>query len=197
MRRRARGRQSGGIATCGMWCASHSGRRFCPQCCLWSRRFSRPRALSTPFSGRLALLRLCAMTLILPVLVAVFGILSVYGRQGWLASLWQMLGLQWTFSPTACRAFYWRTSFNLPMASRLLLQSLESIPGEQRQLAAQLGMRGWHFPFCRMAVAAPPNSACRGADFYALLRQFRNGSVARRRPAGHHYRTGYLSGAQL
>lgn len=31
------------------------------------------------------------------------------------------------------------------MASRLLLQSLESIPGEQRQLAAQLGMRGWHF----------------------------------------------------
>ncbi|EJI11254.1 thiamine transporter membrane protein, partial [Salmonella enterica subsp. enterica serovar Enteritidis str. 77-0424] len=38
------------------------------------------------------MLRLCAMTLILPVLVAVFGILSVYGRQGWLASLWQMLG---------------------------------------------------------------------------------------------------------
>ena len=37
------------------------------------------------FPGRLALLRLCAMTLILPVLVAVFGILSVYGRQGWLA----------------------------------------------------------------------------------------------------------------
>ncbi len=34
------------------------------------------------FPGRLALLRLCAMTLILPVLVAVFGILSVYGRQG-------------------------------------------------------------------------------------------------------------------
>lgn len=63
------------------------------------------------FPGRLALLRLCAMTLILPVLVAVFGILSVYGSQGWLASLWQMLGLQWTFSPTACRAFYWRTSF--------------------------------------------------------------------------------------
>lgn len=31
------------------------------------------------FPGRLALLRLCAMTLILPVLVGVFGILSVYG----------------------------------------------------------------------------------------------------------------------
>ena len=51
------------------------------------------------FPGRLALLRLCAMTLILPVLVAVFGILSVYGRQGWLASLFGQLGLEWSFSP--------------------------------------------------------------------------------------------------
>lgn len=39
------------------------------------------------------------MTLILPVLVAVFGILSVYGRQGWLASLFHALGWQWDFSP--------------------------------------------------------------------------------------------------
>ncbi|CCK01004.1 Thiamin ABC transporter, transmembrane component [Cronobacter sakazakii 701] len=37
------------------------------------------------FPGRRALLRLCAMTLILPVLVAIFGLLSVYGRSGWLA----------------------------------------------------------------------------------------------------------------
>ena len=42
---------------------------------------------SSTANGRQMLLRLCAMTLILPVLVAVFGILSVYGRQGWLASL--------------------------------------------------------------------------------------------------------------
>lgn len=63
------------------------------------------------FPGRLALLRLCAMTLILPVLVAVFGILSVYTvRAGW-----PRCGRCWGFSghspPTACRAFYWRTSF--------------------------------------------------------------------------------------
>lgn len=98
------------------------------------------------FPGRLALLRLCAMTLILPVLVAVFGILSVYGRQGWLASLWQSLGLEWTFSPYGLQGILLaHVFFNLPMASRLLLQALENIPGEQRQLAAQLGMRGWHF----------------------------------------------------
>lgn len=97
------------------------------------------------FPGRLALLRLCAMTLILPVLVAVFGILSVYGRQGWLATLCQSLGLGGPFRPTACKVFCWPMCFNLPMASRLLLQALENIPGEQRQLAAQLGMRSWHF----------------------------------------------------
>ena len=98
------------------------------------------------FPGRLALLRLCAMTLILPVLVAVFGILSVYGRQGWLATLCQSLGLEWTFSPYGLQGILLaHVFFNLPMASRLLLQALENIPGEQRQLAAQLGMRGWHF----------------------------------------------------
>ena len=98
------------------------------------------------FPGRQMLLRLCAMTLILPVLVAVFGILSVYGRQGWLASLWQSLGLEWTFSPYGLQGILLaHVFFNLPMASRLLLQALENIPGEQRQLAAQLGMHGWHF----------------------------------------------------
>jgi thiamine transport system permease protein len=35
--------------------------------------------------------------------------------------------------------------FNMPMATRLFLQALENIPGEQRQIAAQLGMRGWSF----------------------------------------------------
>ncbi|POP41267.1 thiamine/thiamine pyrophosphate ABC transporter permease ThiP [Superficieibacter electus] len=98
------------------------------------------------FPGRVMLLRLCAMTLILPVLVGVFGILSVYGRQGWLASLCQLLGLEWTFSPYGLQGILLaHIFFNLPMATRLLLQVLEQIPGEQRQLAAQLGMRGYDF----------------------------------------------------
>ncbi len=98
------------------------------------------------FPGRLALLRLCAMTLVLPVLVAVFGILTVYGRVGWLASLCSWLGVEWTFSPYGLQGILLaHVFFNLPMATRLLLQALESIPGEQRQLAAQLGMQGWNF----------------------------------------------------
>ena len=96
------------------------------------------------FPGRALLLRLCAMTLVLPVLVAVFGLLSVYGRQGWLAQICGWLGVPYTFSPYGLQGILLaHVFFNLPLAARLLLQSLENIPVEQRQLAAQLGMNGW------------------------------------------------------
>ncbi|QDY40958.1 thiamine/thiamine pyrophosphate ABC transporter permease ThiP [Candidatus Pantoea soli] len=96
------------------------------------------------FPGRALLLRLCAMTLVLPVLVAVFGLLSVYGRTGWLAQLCAALGLSYHFSPYGLQGILLaHVFFNLPLATRMLLQALESIPAEQRQLAAQLGMRGW------------------------------------------------------
>lgn len=98
------------------------------------------------FPGRQTLLRLCAMTLILPVLVAVFGILSVYGRHGWIATLLGAFGMEWHFSPYGLQGILLaHVFFNMPMATRLFLQALENIPGEQRQLAAQLGMRGRHF----------------------------------------------------
>lgn len=96
------------------------------------------------FPGRALLLRLCAMTLVLPVLVAVFGLLSVYGRQGWLAQICGWLGVPYTFSPYGLQGILLaHVFFNLPLAARLLLQSLENIPVEQRQLAAQLGMNSW------------------------------------------------------
>lgn len=103
---------------------------------LWRRRFP----------GRQLLLRLCAMTLVLPVLVAVFGLLSVYGREGWLAQLCALIGVDYRFSPYGLQGILLaHVFFNLPLATRLLLQALESIPGEQRQLSAQLGIEGWHF----------------------------------------------------
>lgn len=99
------------------------------------------------FTGHATLLRLCAMTLVLPVLVAVFGILSVYGRSGWLAQLCALLGIHYSFTPYGLQGILLaHVFFNLPLATRLLLQALQQIPGEQRQLAAQLGLGGWaHF----------------------------------------------------
>ena len=97
------------------------------------------------FPGRLALLRLCAMTLILPVLVAVFGILSVYGRRaGWPPS---STCLVWNGPSPLRPEGHPAGAYFLQYADgdAPLLQALENIPGEQRQIAAQLGMRGWSF----------------------------------------------------
>lgn len=96
------------------------------------------------FPGRTLLLRLYAMTLVLPILVAVFGLLSVYGRHGWLATLCEWLGVNYSFSPYGLQGILLaHLFFNLPLSSRLLLQALENIPAEQRKLAAQLGMSAY------------------------------------------------------
>ncbi|RUT66854.1 thiamine/thiamine pyrophosphate ABC transporter permease ThiP [Morganella morganii] len=104
---------------------------------LWRRRFP----------GRTIFLRLCAMTLVLPVLVAVFGILSVYGRNGWLAHISGFLELDYTFSPYGLQGILLaHIFFNMPLATRMLYQQLDNIAAEQRQLAAQLNMNEWqHF----------------------------------------------------
>ncbi|QGX90673.1 thiamine/thiamine pyrophosphate ABC transporter, permease protein [Tatumella sp. TA1] len=97
------------------------------------------------FFGKTLLLRLASMTLILPVLVAVFGLLTVYGHEGWLALLCHRLGIHYSFSPYGLSGILLaHVFFNLPLATRLLLQALQQIPTEQRQLAAQLGITGWN-----------------------------------------------------
>ncbi|MFP1749840.1 thiamine/thiamine pyrophosphate ABC transporter permease ThiP [Lonsdalea quercina] len=99
------------------------------------------------FPGHRWLLRLYAMTLVLPVLVTVFGLLSVYGRHGWLSQLTAAFGLPYSFSPYGLGGILLaHVFFNLPLATRLMLQALEGIATEQRQMAAQLGMSEWqHF----------------------------------------------------
>lgn len=101
------------------------------------------------FPGRTLLLRLCAMTLILPVLVAIFGLISIYGKQGWLAVLLDWFNVDYHYSLYGLQGILLaHVFFNLPLATRLLLQSLEQISVEQRQLSAQLGMSEWqHFCF--------------------------------------------------
>ncbi|WP_241646003.1 thiamine/thiamine pyrophosphate ABC transporter permease [Rosenbergiella metrosideri] len=97
------------------------------------------------FPGKVLLLRLASMTLILPVLVAVFGLMTIYGREGWLAMLCHRLGIDYTFSPYGLSGILLaHVFFNLPLATRLLLQALQQIPNEQRQLADQLAVQGWN-----------------------------------------------------
>lgn len=98
------------------------------------------------FWGKSGLLRLLSLTFVLPNLVAIFGLLGIYGYTGWLKQGLAFLGITWQFN------FYGLTGilvahlfFNIPLACRMLLQSLQAIPYQQRQLAAQLNIRGWKF----------------------------------------------------
>ncbi|MGP1930215.1 MAG: thiamine/thiamine pyrophosphate ABC transporter permease ThiP [Arsenophonus sp. ET-YP4-MAG3] len=98
------------------------------------------------FLGRILFLRLCSMILILPVLVAILGILSVYGRMGWLAKFFQWLGINYEFTLYGLKGILLtHVFFNLPLATRILLLALESIAVEQCQLAVQLNMNKWQY----------------------------------------------------
>lgn len=96
------------------------------------------------FPGRSLLLRLFASTLVLPVLVGVFGILAIYGNSGWLAKLLQAVDVELPFSIYGLNGILLaHVFFNLPYASRLLLQALDTVPVEQHKLCAHLGMSHW------------------------------------------------------
>lgn len=96
------------------------------------------------FKGKALLLKLFAMTLVLPVLVGVFGLLAIYGNQGWLAKILAYWQIPLPFSIYGLNGILLaHVFFNLPYASRLLLQSLASIPLEQHKLCAHLGLNSW------------------------------------------------------
>jgi thiamine transport system permease protein len=103
---------------------------------------ARAFARQSRFPGRAWLLRLFLLPMVTPVIVAVFGIVAVYGTAGWANRILGALG----FAP---RSYLYglpgiliaHVFFNLPLAVRLLLGAWEAVPGETWRLAAQLGMR--------------------------------------------------------
>ncbi|MEM8691047.1 MAG: thiamine/thiamine pyrophosphate ABC transporter permease ThiP [Pseudomonadota bacterium] len=104
------------------------------------------RALSRrQFRGRQALVILLGAPFILPVIVAVLGLLTVFGRGGWVSALLVAIGLE----PLSIYGFHGvvlaHVFFNLPLATRLILQGWQAVPAEQFRLAGQLGLDGWTF----------------------------------------------------
>ncbi len=104
------------------------------------------RALSRhpAFFGRSALLRLFAVPLALPALVAALGVLALLGRAGYFADLVAALGGdRWPGIYGLSGILVAHAFFNLPLATRLFLQSLDAVPADQWRLAGQLGMGAW------------------------------------------------------
>ncbi len=96
------------------------------------------------FFAKSALIKIFATTLVMPVLVGVFGLLAIYGNSGLLTRLLATLGVSQPFSIYGLGGILLaHVFFNLPYASRLLYQALESIPAEQHKLCAHLGLSAW------------------------------------------------------
>ncbi|SDE68065.1 thiamine/thiamine pyrophosphate ABC transporter permease ThiP [Limimaricola pyoseonensis] len=91
------------------------------------------------FAGRGALVTLLGAPFILPVVVAVMGLLGVFGRGGVLNDALGLVGL----GPVSIYGWHGvvlaHVFFNLPLATRLILQGWQAIPAERFRLAASLG----------------------------------------------------------
>ena len=102
---------------------------------------ARALARHPDFPGRTLLLRLFALPLALPAIVAALGILALYGRAGLFSdALTAITGTTWQGIYGLSGILLAHVFFNLPLATRLFLQALETIPTDQWRLASQLGM---------------------------------------------------------
>lgn len=94
------------------------------------------------FAGRRVLIALLGAPFILPVIVAILGLLQVFGRAGWLSALLGAFGLPPIQIYGLHGVVLAHVFFNLPLATRLILQGWQEIPAERFRLAAQLGVDG-------------------------------------------------------
>lgn len=91
------------------------------------------------FRGRSALISVMGAPFILPVIVAVLGLLAVFGGSGFLNTLLAPLGVPKLDIYGAHGVILAHVFFNLPLAVRLILQGWLSIPSERFRVAASLG----------------------------------------------------------
>ncbi len=89
------------------------------------------------FPGRGLLVALLGAPFLLPVIVAVIGLLIVWGRAGWISDLiGTPISIYGLGGVLLAHVF-----FNLPLVTRLLLQGWGQIPAEHFRLVSQLGFR--------------------------------------------------------
>lgn len=97
------------------------------------------------FPGRGAFVALLGAPFLLPSLVAVFGLLAVWGRSGLVSAQLVALGLPPLDIYGLRGVVLAHVFFNLPLVARLLLQGWLTMPAETFRLTAQLGFGRWAF----------------------------------------------------
>ena len=91
------------------------------------------------FFGRALLVTLLGAPFILPVIVAVLGLLAVFGRSGLVSTMLGWVGLEPIHIYGLHGVVLAHVFFNMPLATRLILQGWAAIPAERFRLAASLG----------------------------------------------------------
>lgn len=94
------------------------------------------------FIGRSLIIRLMALPLALPALIAALGLLALLGRAGILAPfLTWGFGARWPGIYGLSGILLAHVFFNMPLATRLFLAALDAVPQDHWRLAAQLGFK--------------------------------------------------------
>jgi len=137
--------RAGGVASLGagdwsalrftVWQASLSALLSCAFAIPAARALHRQR-----FWGREALVTVLGAPFILPVIVAILGLLAVFGREGLLSQALMFVGLPRIHIYGLHGILLAHVFFNLPLAIRLILQGWQDVPSERFRLAAQLGL---------------------------------------------------------
>lgn len=105
-----------------------------------ARAFARRR-----FPGRGVLVTLMGAPFILPVIVAVMGLIAVFGQSGIVNMGLDAVGLPKMDIYGLHGVVLAHVFFNLPLATRMLLQAGLAIPSERFRLAASLGLTPWAY----------------------------------------------------
>ncbi len=92
------------------------------------------------FLGRSLIVNVFSLSLVIPTIVAIYGIVAVFGRTGWLNSALSVLSIPSVSLYGLTGILVAHVFFNMPLAARILLVNLEGIPSENWRLAKQLGL---------------------------------------------------------
>ncbi len=95
------------------------------------------------FPGRSTVIAVFSLSLVIPTIVAIYGIVAVYGRSGWLNDILSLLAIPPMGLYGLPGILIAHVFFNMPLAARILLTSLDTIPDDNWRLSKQLGMSPW------------------------------------------------------
>lgn len=96
------------------------------------------------FPGKSLLLHLFSLSQVLPVIIALFGIVAVHGANGWLATFFSFTGVNWpNYLFGLSGILLAHVFFNMPLATRWCVQALETIPENYWRQSDTLGFNAW------------------------------------------------------